>query len=1164
MDFRILGPLEVLDEGHPLDLGGPKQRALLTLLLLRRPGVVSSERLIDELWAGRPPATAAKSIQVYVSRLRKVLGEGVLITRERGYGLQLEPDQVDLDRFEHLLEEGRSLVRAGTPERGAERLAQALACWRGPALADLAYEPFAEIEIARLEELRLTATEEWIDAALLSGRHAELVAELQGLVRAHPLRERLRGQLMLALYRAGRQADALAAYQDARRILVEQLGLQPSPSLQELERAILSQDAVLDAPQAPDTEHPLDGGGAFVGRDRELRELLSGLDDALRGRGRLFLVSGEPGIGKSRLAEELANRARRRGAEVLTGRCWEAGGAPAYWPWVQAIRACIRTRDPRTIRELLGQGAPEIAEIVPELRDVFPDVPRPPSGDSEGARFRLFEAVASFFRRAAGAQPIVLVLDDLHAADAPSLLLLEFLGGELASAELLVVAAYRDVDPTLADPLSSSLAELTRHATTRTLALSGLSEHDVASVIELIAGFGAEQAVVSAVHRETEGNPLFISELVRLLAADGRLAQSQDEVLSLSIPHGIQTVIDRRLRRLPAECRRVLALASVFGREFRVETLELLSERSGDEILDAIDPAVADRILRETPESRARFRFSHALVRDVLYYGLPAGRRVRLHRRAGEALERVYARDTEPHIAEIAHHFLAAAPGGGARQALNYASRAAKRASGLLAFEEAVRLFRGALGLLETTEGVDREERCELLLELGDAQARSGDEGGAKDTFLRAAAAARTLQAPELFARAALGYGGRFLWARAGSDEHLVPLLEEALEALSGEDAPLRVKLMARLAGALRDQHEREPRDALGREAVAMARRLGDVETLSYALDGWCWAIFWPENPEQRMEILTELLSITERGSDPERALQARYYRGVGIPLELGDLATARREFELVAPMMEALRQPAHLWFVVVTRANLALLEGRFDAAQELIERALALGERAQGSDAVLSHGLQLFTLRWEQGPLDDLEEMLLHRAAEYPARPMFRCLLALLYTELDRLADARDMLDALAADGFAALPLTNEWLFSMGFLAEVAVRLRNLEHCAAAYQQLLPYATRNACTPDEISTGSVSRPLGLLASAQGSWSDAEHHFQHALEQNEQMGARPWVAHTQRDYATMLLARGGHGDQERAAVLTAAARETFLTLGMDRWASETSVVPTAR
>jgi DNA-binding SARP family transcriptional activator len=1134
MEFRILGPLDVVDAGRSLDLGGQKQRALLTYLLLHRHEPVSTDRLVTELWVEPAPPTAAKVVQVYVSRLRRLLGERTIERRASGYVLDVVPDQVDADRFERLVD-GATHSEAS---QAARTLREALALWRGPALADLGDEPFAAAESRRLEERRLHALEERIEADLALGRHAELVAELDALVVEHPLRERPRGQLMLALYRSGRQADALAAYRELAQALREQLGLAPSPALRRLEQRILTQDPMLELAEETAAEQ-----GGFVGRERELGRLLNRLARAFQGEGSVFLVSGEPGVGKTRLAEELSARARRRGALVLVGRCWEAGGAPSYWPWVQALRGCRTARGGPRLPAQLGGGAGWIAALVPELTELVGTRQGAAGADFEGGRFRLFQAVVTLLGAVAADDPVLLVLEDLHAADPPSLLLLEFLAAQLADMRVLVVATHRDVDPPLGEPLSRTLAELRRQPVVRSLPLAGLDREAVARMIELRTGRAPDERDVAAIHGRTEGNPLFVGELVRLLDAPGE---------EPAIPEGVRTTIRRRLGRLPEECRSLLSLAAVLGREFELAALELMATRPAAELLPALQPALAARLVIEIRGGYGRpvrLRFSHALVREVLYDELPPARRVELHREAGESLERLYATDPEPHLAELAHHFAEAAIAGDRAKALDYTRRAGDRSAALLAYEEAARLFNAALRLLGAEGREQSVTGCELLLELGDALARSGDESAAKRTFLQAAAAARALGAPPLLARAALGYGGRFLWARAGSDRELVDLLREALAAIGNEPSIARVRLLGRLAGALRDQHEREERDALSREAVDAARQLGDHATLSYALDARITAILWPENAPQRLELADELLLIAARVGDRERLLQAHYSRLFAL-LDLGDLAQVHSELEVVAALARELRQPAHLWFAVVTDATLALFEGRFVEAERLIDEAAALGERAQRSDAVLSRRVQLFTLGWQRGDLDGLESMLRQSLADYPARPMFRCMLTLLQAELGDESSARRELDALAADRFGALPLTNEWLFSMGFLAEAAARIRHGDAAATIHELLLPHSALNASTADYIATGSVARPLGLAATAIGDRGPAAAHLEDALEANARMGAVPWTARTQLDLAVALMERRTWGDLERARTLLGACVPVLRGLGM--------------
>ena len=770
MEFRLLGPLEVVEHDRLLELGGRKQRALLAVLLLHANDVVSTERLIDELWGESPPPTVAKSLQGYVSKLRKQIGSGRLVTRTPGYLLQVDGSELDVARFESLVAE----ARGADPAVASQRLREALALWRGPPLADLAYEPFAQVAIARLEELRLAAIEERIDAELAGGSHRELVGELEALVAEHPLRERTRRQLMLALYRSGRQAEALERYEAARNALVEELGIEPGRQLRELHRAILLQDEGLEV-AAPVDPAAQAARGAFVGREPELAQLVDGLEDAFAGRGRLFLLAGHPGIGKSRLTEELTAQARARGARVLVGRCWEAGGAPAYWPWVQSLRAYVRESDTALLRSQLGVGATDLAHIVPELRRHFPELTEPPALQSEGARFRLFDATAEFLRSASENRPILLVLDDLHAADVPSLLLLRFLARELGSIRMLLLGAYRDVDPIPGPSLTEMLAEVAREPVTRRLSLGGLSPHELAEYVELTSSQSASSELVAALHEETEGNPLFVGEIVRLLAVEGLRSKSAAEV-RLAIPQSVRDVIARRLTHLSGECYWMLVLASVLGREFALDALARVSGLSADELLDALDEAMAARVVSDVPGVHGRLRFAHVLIRDSLYDGLTSARRVRLHRLAVEALAALYGAEPGPHLAELAHHSIA---GRDFDRGLRYAARAADRALALLAYEESARLCEAALDALALGDLRDEKTRCELLLSLGEAEARAGNTAGAKRAFLNAADIARSLGLARELARAAAGYGGRIVWARAGGDDRLVPLLEE-------------------------------------------------------------------------------------------------------------------------------------------------------------------------------------------------------------------------------------------------------------------------------------------------------------------------------------------------------------------------------------------------
>jgi DNA-binding SARP family transcriptional activator len=1162
----VLGPLEVYGPNGQIDVSPGKQRTIVALLALDANHVISQDRLVDELWGEAPPPNAVKALHVHVAQLRRSLaGEigdeaarSLLATRSPGYVIHLEADDLDVTRFETALDEARWALDAGDPAQAHARVTEGLALWRGPPLADLELERSLHEEAARIEELRVSAQELAVEAALRLGRHDAALPELESLVKEHPLRERLRGQLMLCLYRAGRQAEALEAYQETRRALVGELGIEPGRRLRELHEAILQQDPALDLPAVapePAAEMPR---SALVGREAELAELVGGLDDAFAGRGRLFLLDGEPGIGKSRLAEELLAHARARGARVLVGRCWEAGGAPAYWPWVQSLRAYVRETATAALRSQLGAGAADLAQIIPELRERFPDLPEPASPDSEGARFRLFDATADFVRNASEHQPIVLALDDLHAADAPSLLLLRFLARELGSTRVLLLGAYRDVDPLPGQPLNEMLAEVTREPVTRRLSLGGLSEREVAEYVELTASEIASEQLVTALHEETEGNPLFVGEIVRLLAVEGVHAEHGADV-GLAIPQSVRDVIARRLTHLAEECNRLLVLASVLGREFALAPLARMSGVPEDELLDVLDEAIAARVVSDLPGGPGRVRFAHVLIRDTLYEGLAAARRVRLHRLAVEALEALYGDELGPHLAELAYHCIA---GSEFDKGLSYARRAGDRALALVAYEEAARLYETALEALEL-KAADALTRVELLLALGDAQARGGDLASAKETFVRAADLARTLNAPEQLARAALGYGGRFVWFRAGNDRRLVPLLEDALERLPG-DNPLRVRLLARLAGALRDRPVPQRRESLSREAVEIARRLNDRATLAHALEGTYAALSWPRDTDTWLAMARELTELADAAGDKEQAISGHLHAW-GALMVRGDIRAADEELALAAALAQELRQPAQLASLSIAQGMRACFAGRFDEAERFIAQTAqfgaggyaAFGEVNDTTFNYVTH-FQSWGLRRERGELAEVREPIERFVAEYPTFFIFRSLLANLHSQLGNETEARADLDQLAAEHFAALEVGTEWFFAACLLAEVCNSLGAAKPAADLYKALLPYSECNVIAHPEYCLGSASRYLGLLASTTSRWDDAAGHFELALHMNARMGARPWVAHTQHDHARMLLDRDAAGDRARGTELIGEALATYRELGMQSWAEKAS------
>jgi tetratricopeptide (TPR) repeat protein len=911
------------------------------------------------------------------------------------------------------------------------------------------------------------------------------------------------------------------------------------------------------APAARATEeqaNPLDrlAAGVFVGREAEAGSLRAALDDAFSGRGRVILLGGEPGIGKTRIADELCTYARMRGAQVLWGRCYEGEGAPAYWPWVQVIRSYVHDRDPEDLTTQMGAGAADIAQVVSELRERLPGLPPPPSLEPEQARFRLFDSISTFLKNAANGQPLVIVLDDLHWADRPSLLLLQFLAQEMRASRLLVIGTYRDVELVRQHPLTQTLAELARQPVCLRLALQGLSAADVARFIEMTAGAAPPESLVAAVYRETEGNPFFTKEIVRLLVSEGRL-DSPDEIKSWSveIPQGVREVIGRRLDRLSEECGRLLSVASVIGREFGTDALELVSGVDGDRLLDVLEEALASRSIAESPRAVGRYTFTHALIRETLYDEISAARRARLHRQIGEALEHLSSTRSAAQIAELAHHFLEAARGGGdVDKAIAYARAAAERAMALFAYEEAVAHYQRALEAIGLRDEVDEALRCDLLILLGEAQTSAGGDT-AREALAQAVSIARKLGSANLLARAVLAKGTEWDSAAAAVDPSLAGPLEEALAALGDGDSVLRVRVLASLANALYYSPDRSRPHALSREAVAMARRIGDQAALADALYTRHFVLpTLAEDLQDRLAAGTEIVQLAGELGDSEMAVRGPALRFI-ILLELGDVQQATEVAEAVAPLAEELRLPIYIYYLATYRAMRALLEGRFAEAEPLIMQALAAGQRVPGDLKLQTYGIQVFALRWGQGRLQEVEPAFKTLVGQYPMIPGYRAALAFLYTEIGRNEDARIEFERLAEGDSATVPRDNVFMVTMSLLAQTCAALRDKARAAVLYEMLAPFAERNVTASGGIvCNGWGTRYLGLLASTLGRWDDGSRHFEDALRMNGEMGARPFVAYTQFEYADMLLRRGDAGDAERAAHFLAEASQAAGQLGM--------------
>ena len=916
---------------------------------------------------------------------------------------------------------------------------------------------------------------------------------------------------------------------------------------------------------------------SLVGRGRELAQLDAGLERAFAGRGGLILLTGEPGIGKTALAREFVEHASARGAACAWGSCWDGGGAPAYWPWVQVGRTISRRTDLAVLRQTLGEGAPWIAGLLPELAGALGPAAEPSELDTDQARFRLFDALATLLATVAERRPLVVVLDDLHWADASSLLALEFLARVLPDISLLAIAAYRHAEAHARADLAAPLGGLARVATR--LPLEGLGRDEVRQLAEARARgltAGDRQPItpqlVTAVHKASAGNPFFVDELVQLLAAQGRLHDADVASSPLPLPDGVRDLIRRRLDPLEPFVLQALGAAAVIGGEFGLHTLAAVLDEHPSAVLEWLEVPVRNGLVNPSRDA-GRYSFAHALVRGTLLESLGATRRARLHLVVAEALQEAYSDDIEQHLAEIAHHFLHAATEGGAERAVDFAARAALRAVGQFAYEEAARLYERAIDVAASLPA-DEQRSWQLAEGLGEARMRAGDVDGAQRALRAAAEHARRLDDPERLAQTALaGTLGSF--SPGLVEPELVATLEEALGRLeelateeqsllrAGVDA-LRCRLRVQLALALYWSPQSARREQLVDEALGLARAiytgrtarasranrmLGD-RTLAFALAQGFVAVWGPETVTRGLPISSEALELCERTNDAELGMQVRLWR-ISLLLELDDPVRADEEIEAFGSTARRLGQPRMLVYDPLHRAMAAHMRGDFQASEGFTAEAVAQSRDVPGSIAPIIADAQTFTVRRTQGRHLDLEPLVRKNADRLPAMRRWRCGLALVLAELGRTDEARRELERLAAADFEDVPRDALWLVAMSLLAELCTLLDDRPRARRLYELLLPYDGRNVVSMGAAYLGPVARYLGLLAMTIGEDERALGHLETARSAAERMGARPTVVVTALDAAEVLARRGAPGDAQRGRALIQRVAEDAAQMQMD-------------
>ncbi|WP_214324832.1 AfsR/SARP family transcriptional regulator [Nonomuraea sediminis] len=1078
MDIRVLGPLEIVgDEGRPCGIGAPKLRALVNVLVLAEGRPVSPATLIDRLWGEEPPAEAQASLHSYVSNLRRLLEPGrparaqsrLLTFGPVGYTLAIDPDQVDAARFLRLVGQAE---QAAEPAE-AERLAgEALALWRGEPYQDLDDQAYVGAVRARLTEARERARELRVDAVIRQDRHGELLGELEMLTREHPLRERLWALRALALYRCGRQGEALEALRTARRILAEELGIDPGEELRELEGDILGQSPAL-LPQRPPMPEPQPAGRGIAGREDELAALDGLLDAAAANQPGFALITGEPGIGKTRLAEELVSRARARGFTVAVGRCAATEGAPAFWPWVAVLERLADTLPP----------------LPADVRANLPGVNSATGNDPEGARFRTYEAAARAL--AAAQQPVLVVLDDLHWADRSSLRLLGYLAGYVLGGRLAVVGTARTWPPP-EGALAEAFEALARRQALR-LPLSGLSASD-------LAGLAPEGADVRGLRERTNGNPFFVTELVRYLRAGSPGGGT--------LPLGVRDVVLGRVNRLPAPSADFLRVAAVAGREFDVTVAAEAAGLDLDTALDWLEPAMAAELLTEGRPGR--FLFVHALVQEALTEVVPVLRRARLHAAVAAAIESRTGGPASDRLAAAAHHWLEAVPAGHTARAWRAAWRAAEEAKRLRAYDAAVELLERADRVAENDLDVGSAERMDLLFALAEARFGAGDSLGQEAELARVRHLAGQAGDRRRLIEAATGYGGRILqpWKVYGDhDPDLVADLTK-LAADEGLEPQARARVLACLTLQTYYEPGRDPaeRELWSAEAVRLARRENDATLLGRVLFARYYGLLDPDHARQRLEAGEEMARAGLEAGDDE-------LRAIGLICQAGTLLELCRVRESREPMAEAARLIGriHMPYLRIMlgwlRLGLLVQQGDLDAAEELLAATAAEQQATsmwgvESSTAGITYLVELMRLRL--GAADAVRPPM--DMSHEPLDPFNLDVYAHYLVVSGRPEEARQALGPWERQ--PPIPRTFVYLCWLVLRCELWAALGDRQACAALYEEASPYADRIGISGLGMLLWPVSRSLAQLAEALGDTGAARRHAEHA-ERVERELAQP-------------------------------------------------------
>lgn len=1179
VSIHLLGTFQVVVGDRAIDARAWKlKRAthLVKLLALARGHQLHRDQLIDQLWPDADGDWALGSFHQALHAARHALepyraartSRTILPLRQQVLALVPEGDLwIDVEAFQEAAAEARS---SGDPRRCLD----ALALYTGDLLPEDLYEDWTQPARVSLRATYITLLS--TTAQIQEAREAlgDAIATLQTLLAEDPLSEPAYASLLRLHALTGRRDQAARVYQQLQETLRRELDAEPSDEINELYGRINSGEIAARERSTPPLVAPSPGTTSsvappsqvaqislrqharesrLIGRQPEIELLQGAFDSVLSGHGQVVFLSGEPGIGKTRLSEALADYAESQGAGVLWARCHRADDTPAFWLWSQIVRASLRGASIDQLRADLGGGLSAMAQVVPALHDLIPDVPVLAPLEGSQARYRFFASLADYLDRLAARRPLVLLLDDLQWADPSSVLALEHVADQLASQRILLVGTYRsaEVEGNLA--VAQALARLSRSQATKRIPLEGFTLDDTTALAEAVSGNALPPAISASIQDRTDGNPFFVRELVRLMREEG-----WDELPEVpgrwgsAVPVGVREAVILRLQPLARETQSILTAAAVIGSSFDLDVLASVSEVAFDPLLDRLEEAVNAGLVEADLENVNQFWFSHVLIREALLAGLLGVRQARLHARIGEVLEKRATTQADPTYSEIAYHYAEAAPIGKAEQAITYLTLAGKQSMERFAYAESAEQYQHAAQLLEGFLPDRQAELADTLLRLGKAKWAAAEPEAARANLLRAYDVARTMHDVERTALAALElayHAGAFT---TGEQQ----LLRETYAEFPLADNPLRVMLMSQIViGASTKQmtfaEETEGLDAfsMADEALAMARRIGDPSAVAEALLSKIHMTN-VEDIDTQLALATELLTLSVENHILQNELMARSMRA-GALLWAGRIAEVDQEIAAYSAIAKQHRLPLRRWSSTVKNAMRAFMRGDLEATENLMELALRIGQGINSGSCDVVYLQQMFFLKREQNRLAEVEVPLRNMAATQPSFPFWRILFALLAVDTARYHEASKAVDDIMASGLAAIPPGIYRLGSLALLAEVAAKLRDRACSKLLIDALQPFNRLFISTGnDSVFLGPVTHYLGLLAETLGRPSDAAAYFKKALKQELATDTPILRFRTLYAYANQLLSQ--NKDSEEARPLIEEAAEIGQQLALPR------------